>query len=66
MTVPQCQPIRDDLVACVLRTNCVLRENRSPQDCLKHPEDLPDQCVHLMTAFSNCKKGLVSAGDPWG
>lgn len=61
MTVEQCSPIRDDFVKCVLRTNCVLRQNRTVADCVKHPEDLPEQCLHLMSAFNNCKKGLVSA-----
>jgi hypothetical protein len=60
MTVEQCSGIRDDFVKCVLRTNCVLRQNRTVADCVKHPEELPEQCLHLMSAFNNCKKGLVS------
>ena len=60
MTVEICKPIRDELAECVLRSNCVLRENRTVQDCIKNPQDLPEQCRHLMTSFSNCKRGLVS------
>ncbi|KAG7529523.1 hypothetical protein FFLO_05591 [Filobasidium floriforme] len=59
MTVEQCSGIRDDFVKCVLRTNCVLRQNRTVADCVKHPEELPEQCLHLMSAFNNCKKGLL-------
>mgnify|MGYP002718977998 CR=1 FL=1 len=59
MTVEICKPIRDELAECVLRSNCVLRENRTVQDCIKNPQDLPEQCRHLMTSFSNCKRGLV-------
>lgn len=60
MTVEICKPIRDDLAECVLRSNCVLRQERTVQDCIKNPQDLPEQCRHLMTSFSNCKRGLVS------
>ncbi|GHJ86809.1 hypothetical protein NliqN6_3211 [Naganishia liquefaciens] len=59
MTVEICKPIRDELAECVLRSNCVLRENRTVQDCIKNPQDLPEQCRHLMTSFSNCKRGLL-------
>jgi hypothetical protein len=62
MTVEICKPIRDDFADCVLRSNCVLREGRTVQDCIKNPQDLPEQCRHLMTSFSNCKRGLVSPG----
>lgn len=60
MTVEICKPIRDDLADCVLRSNCVLRQERTVQDCIKNPQDLPEQCRHLMTSFSECKRGLVS------
>lgn len=60
MTVEICKPIRDDLADCVLRSNCVLRQERTVQDCIKNPQDLPEQCRHLMTSFAECKRGLVS------
>ncbi|KAI9633366.1 cytochrome c oxidase assembly protein PET191-domain-containing protein [Dioszegia hungarica] len=58
MTGAACQSIRDDLVACLLRTDCVLRSGKTPQECLKSP-DLPIQCQHLITAFADCKKGML-------
>lgn len=66
MTVEICSEAREDFVKCVLRTNCVLRENRSVRDCINHPQDLPEECVGLLHAFSNCKKGMVSrARESW-
>ncbi|WVF66360.1 hypothetical protein IAT40_001100 [Kwoniella sp. CBS 6097] len=54
-----CQEARDELVACLLRTDCVLKTGKTPQECLKQPHDLPIQCQHLIARFADCKKGML-------
>ncbi|WWD22871.1 hypothetical protein CI109_107366 [Kwoniella shandongensis] len=59
MPAPACQAARDDLVSCLLRTDCVLKTGKTPTECLKHPDELPLQCQHLISRFTDCKKGML-------
>ncbi|WWC85519.1 uncharacterized protein L201_000383 [Kwoniella dendrophila CBS 6074] len=54
-----CQESRDELVACLLRTDCVLKSGKTPSECLHHPQELPIQCQHLIARFADCKKGML-------
>ncbi|KAL7420159.1 hypothetical protein Q5752_005125 [Cryptotrichosporon argae] len=54
-----CQRERDDLAACLLRSDCVIKHNKTPQQCLRNPVQLPLQCQHLLTSFADCKKGML-------
>ncbi|KZT62362.1 hypothetical protein CALCODRAFT_426452 [Calocera cornea HHB12733] len=59
-TIGPCQPIRDDLADCILRSDCVLKQGRTPSDCLLHHQDeLPTQCQHLRRALFECKRGML-------
>lgn len=42
----------------------VLKHGKTPQECLRNKDNLPLQCQHLLSSFSDCKRGLVSAS-PW-
>ncbi len=38
----------------------VLKQGKSPKECLSNKDNLPLQCQHLLASFSDCKRGLVS------
>ncbi|OXG28723.1 hypothetical protein J008_02406 [Cryptococcus neoformans] len=59
MPQPACQLAKEELVACLLRTDCVLKSGKTPQECLQKPQELPLQCQHLITRFTDCKKGML-------
>ncbi|WVO21299.1 uncharacterized protein IAS62_002607 [Cryptococcus decagattii] len=59
MPPPACQIAKEDLLACLLRTDCVLKSGKTPQECLQKPQELPLQCQHLIIRFSDCKKGML-------
>ncbi|CAK9781192.1 hypothetical protein CC85DRAFT_289004 [Cutaneotrichosporon oleaginosum] len=54
-----CQRERDELAQCILRTDCVLKQGKSPKECLSNKDNLPLQCQHLLASFSDCKRGLL-------
>jgi cytochrome c oxidase assembly factor 5 len=56
-----CAGIREDFANCLLRTDCVLKHGRTPQECLqKHADELPEECQFLRKSLSTCKRGMVS------
>ena len=57
-----CGVIREALVSCLLKSDCVLRSDppKSASDCIKSVDELPEECVHLRKAFFECKRGMVS------
>ncbi|WVQ76890.1 hypothetical protein IAR50_006564 [Cryptococcus sp. DSM 104548] len=59
MSRPACQQAKEDLLSCIIRTDCVLKNGNTVTDCLSKPQDLPIQCQHLITRFADCKKGLL-------
>lgn len=38
----------------------VLKSGKSVGDCVRSPSELPMECQHLISNFSDCKKGMVS------
>ena len=55
-----CEGIRIALKSCLIRSDCVLRQNKLPSECLKdHFEDLPDECKQLRQSLFECKRGMV-------
>ena len=55
----QCQPIRNDLAACLLQTDCV-KNGKSGQECLQnHMDELPNDCQVIYKSYVNCRRGLV-------
>jgi cytochrome c oxidase assembly factor 5 len=55
-----CEGIRVALKSCLIRSDCVIRQNHLPSECLKeHFEDLPDECKQLRQSLFECKRGMV-------
>ncbi|GFN75057.1 cytochrome c oxidase assembly factor 5 [Plakobranchus ocellatus] len=53
-----CEGIRDDLIECLLKTDCVKKDKKTPRDCLHEPS-LPDECVKLRVAFFECRRSML-------
>lgn len=55
-----CEPLVQALKDCLLHSDCVLKQNKLPSDCLKnHINELPEQCRQLRQATFECKRGMV-------
>ncbi|ORX34921.1 cytochrome c oxidase assembly protein PET191-domain-containing protein [Kockovaella imperatae] len=54
-----CQGPRDELIACVMKSDCVLKGGKSVGDCIRSPQELPLRCQHLIANYSDCKKGML-------
>ncbi|KAK4054585.1 Elongator subunit elp2 [Microbotryomycetes sp. JL201] len=55
-----CASIRQALAECLQRTDCVLKHDRTPQDCLQnHASELPIECQQLRKAYFECKRGML-------
>lgn len=55
-----CAGIREDFANCLLRTDCVLKQGRTPQECIqKHADELPEECQFLRKSLATCKRGMV-------
>ncbi|KAJ1969540.1 hypothetical protein IWQ62_000557 [Dispira parvispora] len=56
-----CHPVRDDLIKCILKSDCVTKDKHSVKDCLKEPhlrESLPPECQSLRLSYLECKRSL--------
>ena len=38
----------------------VVKQGKTPKQCLEEKDKLPLQCQHLLLSFVDCRKGLVS------
>lgn len=66
-TEKACAGIRMDLAACLLQSNCVLRDNHTPKECLeKYGDTIPLECQYLRKSLATCKRGMVSACSSFG
>jgi cytochrome c oxidase assembly factor 5 len=55
-----CDPLLAELKSCLIASDCVLKQNRLPSDCLKnHNDELPTECQNLRAALFNCKRAKV-------
>lgn len=52
-----CAGSRADLKFCLLATDCVQREQKTPRECLK--EGRAPQCESYRTTFFECKRSLL-------
>ncbi|XP_070429625.1 cytochrome c oxidase assembly factor 5 isoform X2 [Equus przewalskii] len=48
-----CAGVKEDLGACLLRSDCVLKEGKSPRQCLKE-----GNCKALKYSFFECKRSM--------
>ncbi|TKC41883.1 hypothetical protein EI555_011396, partial [Monodon monoceros] len=51
-----CAGLKEDLGACLLQSDCVLQEGKSPRQCLKE-----GNCKALKYSFFECKRSVVSS-----
>ncbi|KZT24468.1 hypothetical protein NEOLEDRAFT_1094170 [Neolentinus lepideus HHB14362 ss-1] len=55
-----CEPLMAALKECILRSDCVVKQDRLPSECLKHHiDELPEECQSLRKATFECKRGLL-------
>uniref|UniRef100_A0A8C2UZ22 Cytochrome c oxidase assembly factor 5 n=2 Tax=Chinchilla lanigera TaxID=34839 RepID=A0A8C2UZ22_CHILA len=51
-----CSGLKEDLGACLLQSDCVLQEGKSPRECLKE-----GYCRALKYSFFECKRSMLDA-----
>ncbi|KAI5125276.1 cytochrome c oxidase assembly factor 5 [Manis pentadactyla] len=49
-----CAGVKEDLGACLLQSDCVLQEGKSPRQCLKE-----GNCKALKYSFFECKRSML-------
>ncbi|KAI8798733.1 cytochrome c oxidase assembly factor 5 [Biomphalaria glabrata] len=53
-----CEGLRDDLLECMSKTDCVRKDKKTPRECLHDPQ-IPEKCAMLRNAFFECKRSLL-------
>ncbi|XP_025086911.1 cytochrome c oxidase assembly factor 5-like [Pomacea canaliculata] len=58
---PACVGLREDLRECLLKSDCVRKNGKTPKECLRLGNDpsIPSECQSLRTAFFECKRSLL-------
>ncbi|KAL8585664.1 hypothetical protein ACOMHN_053162 [Nucella lapillus] len=57
-----CSGLRDDLKECLLKSDCVRKDGRTPKECLLlggSDPNFPTECQSLRSAFFECKRSLL-------
>lgn len=55
-----CAGVRADLKMCLLNTDCVKRDKKTPRECLKTNDgSVPNECQALRNTFFECKRSLL-------
>ncbi|XP_067841921.1 cytochrome c oxidase assembly factor 5 [Heptranchias perlo] len=49
-----CSGVREDLRTCLLQHDCVLKEGKTPKQCLKE-----GHCKALQVTFFECKRSML-------
>jgi len=56
-----CDTLKEELRLCLLRSDCVRRERRTPLECMKSTDDsVPEECTILRQAYFQCRHELMS------
>ena len=59
--MPTCKGLRQELIDCLLVSDCVLKDGRQIKQCLDLDADgVPDKCRLLQRAHSICIKAMVN------
>uniref|UniRef100_A0A0B7BIR9 Cytochrome c oxidase assembly factor 5 n=1 Tax=Arion vulgaris TaxID=1028688 RepID=A0A0B7BIR9_9EUPU len=53
-----CEHIKDDLLECLLKSDCCKKDKKTPRQCMLDPS-IQDDCVRLRVAFFECKRSLL-------
>ncbi|KAJ1908895.1 Dephospho-CoA kinase (Dephosphocoenzyme A kinase) (COAE) [Tieghemiomyces parasiticus] len=57
-----CHRPRDELIECVLKSDCVRIQKHTVKECLQDPElikTLPENCQAIRFSFLECKRSLL-------
>jgi cytochrome c oxidase assembly factor 5 len=55
-----CGDIREELIECIKRSDCMAKSNFSFHECVKQPKEaVGEKCVLLRQALFECKRGQV-------
>ncbi|PVU95644.1 hypothetical protein BB561_001681 [Smittium simulii] len=60
--MPSCDGVRQKFINCVLKSDCVLVQRNTVQDCVKTKElnaQLPQECQLVAQSLYACKRGLL-------
>ncbi|ORZ22053.1 cytochrome c oxidase assembly protein PET191, partial [Absidia repens] len=56
-----CQEIRQELIDCMLKSNCVLVKGNTVSECFKkeHENDVPTECQSIKRSYADCRRGML-------
>lgn len=56
-----CKEIRQELIECMLKSNCVLVKRNTVAECFKaeHAADVPSECHSIRKSYAECRRGMV-------
>ncbi|TPX51830.1 hypothetical protein SeMB42_g00495 [Synchytrium endobioticum] len=59
--MPSCKRLFDDLVGCLLESDCVVKSNHTVKECLdkKHDHQVPNECRLLQESYFACKRSII-------
>ncbi|GBC06182.1 hypothetical protein RclHR1_06670022 [Rhizophagus clarus] len=59
--MPSCKELRQELVNCMLKSDCVLIKRHTVKECLQpeHVNDVPKECQSIRRSFFECRRGLL-------
>ncbi|PKY45568.1 cytochrome c oxidase assembly factor 5 [Rhizophagus irregularis] len=59
--MPSCKELRQELVNCMLKSDCVLIKRNTVKECLQpeHAEDVPKECQSIRKSLFECRRGLL-------
>ncbi|KAI9260220.1 cytochrome c oxidase assembly protein PET191 [Sporodiniella umbellata] len=55
-----CQEIRQELIDCMLKSECVLK-GKTIKECFQseHKSSVPEECHSIRKSFAECKRGMI-------
>ncbi|XP_033102167.1 cytochrome c oxidase assembly factor 5-like [Anneissia japonica] len=54
-----CSGLKEDLKTCLLESNCVRKDGKTPKECLQPGNDVQQPCRALQYSFFECKRSLL-------
>ncbi|RKP22615.1 cytochrome c oxidase assembly factor 5-like protein [Syncephalis pseudoplumigaleata] len=57
-----CKDIRQELIECLLQSDCVLRQRHSVKECLQDEQlrnTLPERCLTIRKSYYECRRGIL-------
>ncbi|KAF0457892.1 Cytochrome c oxidase assembly factor 5 [Gigaspora margarita] len=59
--MPSCKEIREELVDCLLKSDCVVVKRHTVKECLQfeNSADVPKECQSIRRSFFECRRGLL-------